>query len=245
MNVWLVLWYQLKVCSFSMKMWLVWCSRLVYFFFILLRMCMFRFGLGNGWWQIMLQGRFSFRLILCILFLNSLCSGLISLNCMFFGRLLMLWCDLIMWVLLVLVLVDLIMLGQMVFWVRNFMFCNLVVFLLKILMKVWLMILCFFFGLVMLVRWLRNLFLVLVWIIFMFMFLVNMVIIWLFLCRCSRLLLMNMQVSWLLMVLCSSVVIIEEFMLLERLSRILEELIWVCMVVMVLLMMFEGVYSVV
>lgn len=37
-----------------------------------------------------------------ILFLNNVFKGLINLNCMFLGRLLMLWCDLIVCVVFVL-----------------------------------------------------------------------------------------------------------------------------------------------
>lgn len=64
-----------------------------------------RLGLGNGWCYIILLGILSVVLRVWILFLNNVLSGLINLNCIFFGNLLILWCDLIVWVVFVLDLI--------------------------------------------------------------------------------------------------------------------------------------------
>lgn len=180
-------------------------------------------------------GSFSRWVILCILFLNRVWKGLMSLNCMLLGRLFMLWWFLMLVVFLL--FVDLIMLGYSVFCVRNLKLLSLVVLCLKVWMNLCLMILCFCLGLFMFVSWLRNLFLVFI-VIRLMLRGVRVVFICLCLLRCSRLWLINMVVSCLFIVFVSSSVSVEEFILFEMLSSIWFVLfICVCMFLMSLFMM--------
>lgn len=71
------------------------------FLVIFLSIWILRLGFGNGCFYIKCFGIFNLIFNLCILFLNNVLIGLINLNFMFFGNLLILWCDLIVCVVLV------------------------------------------------------------------------------------------------------------------------------------------------
>lgn len=86
-------------------------------FVIFFKIWIVNFGLGKGCCCIIFFGKLIEWLMFFILFLNSLCKGLINLNFKFFGKLLILWWFLILIVIcflvlgLIFVLVDLIMFG--------------------------------------------------------------------------------------------------------------------------------------
>lgn len=109
-------------------------------------------------------GRFNLWFSVCILFLNNLCSGLISLRFIFFGRLFILWCDLMVIDGLFEKLIDLIILGYSVFWVRNLVFLMVLVYFWNMLMNSLLMVLCLVLGLEIFLSLLRNRLDLLVWI---------------------------------------------------------------------------------
>lgn len=157
---------------------------------------------------------------LWILFLNSVFNGLINLNCIFFGSLFILWWDLIVCVVFVL---DLIMLVYNVFCVKKEMFfllVSFVVLLLKIYMNLFLMILCFCFGLDIFFNLFKKWFFVLILMMFKLNFLFRFFIICFVLFLCSRLWLMKIDVNWLLIVFCKRILMILELMLFESLSKI-------------------------